>query len=129
MTVPGLTFDLPPERSDPHLYFVISVPTLFAQVAIANFTTRRDPCDTACIVRRGEHPFVQRETIVAYDRSRLVDVDEFQKRVDAGIYRLRTDSLSQELLLRIQNGALASAHTAGKVQDAVRWTLEGGDEA
>ena len=124
MNSPGFAYNLPPEREDRHLYFVISTPTLFAQIAIANFTTRRDPCDSSCVVHPGEHRFVVCETIVEYSRARLVDVDEFEKRVKVGIYRAYRPALSAELLLKIQNGALASEHSIAKVQDAIRWTLE-----
>jgi len=125
----GTTFIWPDEPGPKkHLYFVISEETLFAQVAIANLTSRRDPCDTSCIVARGEHPFVSEESIVAYNYARIVEVDEFHRRVKDGVYRIRDDALSAELLLRIQKAALESPHTIGKVTAAVEWTLNAGAE-
>jgi len=110
---------------DGHLYFVISTPTLFAQVAVANFTTPRDPCDWTCVVERGEHPWIRHKTTVAYNRARLVDVDEFERRVREGIYLPYREGLSGALLKRIQDGAITSVHTIAKVKDAVRSTLQG----
>jgi hypothetical protein len=114
------------DAGDGHLYFVISTPTLFAQVAIANFTTPHDPCDWTCVIERGEHPWVRHKTIVAYNRARLVDVDEFERRVRNGIYVPYREVLSAQLLERIQAGAIESTHTIAKVKDAVKATL-GGD--
>ena len=125
MNPPGFAY-IPGQGHDrkAHLHFVLSEPTLFAQVACANFTTPYDPCDRTCVVESGEHRWVIRQTIVAYDRARLVDVDEFERRVRDGTYTPYEPGLSPELLVRIQKGALASPHTVKNVKEAILWTLD-----
>lgn len=125
MNPPGFTF-LPGTDRHGHLYFVLSTPSPFSQVAIANFTTARRLGDWTCVVEPGEHPWVRHRTLVAYDRARLVDVAAFEKRIATGIYLPYPEPLTPGLLERIQQGALASAHTVARVKEAVRWMIEEG---
>ncbi|MGH2632906.1 MAG: hypothetical protein ACRDG3_05805 [Tepidiformaceae bacterium] len=118
----GDTFIPLAPQHDGHLWVVISEPTPQNRLAIVNFTTRRPACDDSCIARPGEHPFLNRESILLYARARLQDVDALDSHVKAGYYQVR-EPVGNALLRRIQEGALQSIYTSGVVQSSVRATL------
>ena len=108
--------------SPSHLWVVITRPTTQGEIAIVNFTTKRQSSDDSCVVSVDEHPFVQTETVVAYRFGQIVK----DRVLDSGRQHgyLRTHQpVSSELLRRIQQGALASPYTMQAIQDAVRATV------
>lgn len=123
MSDPGFTYVPLRPSGDGHLWAVISLPTVQNRVAVVNFTSRRDPCDTSCVVGVGDHSFFRWETIVEYSRGYLLDCDILEdlcrKRYQANV------PLNANLLRRVQDGALTSRFSSGVLQRAVRDTLEG----
>jgi hypothetical protein len=89
-----------------------------------NFTTRRPggQCDTSCIVAAGEHPFVRRETVVEYRRGVFGPQKAWEDLVRLGAAR-SSDPVSAALLLRIQQGTLASKFAAERFKQIVRQAL------
>jgi hypothetical protein len=88
-----------------HLWAIVSNPATDGRVVMFNFTSRHPGCEETCIIRRGEHPFVKHDTIVAYQRGQWLsraDWDQLQK---LGFCQPHS-SLTPSLLLRIQRGAL-----------------------
>jgi hypothetical protein len=108
-------------HSSGHLYIVCSNPTPQEEVALFNFTTKRTMSDLNCVVQPGEHPFVTVETVVEYGSGRLFT----QKQWDAAIalWAVQYPAVSDELLWRIQQGALTSDQTPQILQDLVRSSL------
>jgi hypothetical protein len=73
MTCPGDTFLLLDSRnpesigSERHLYIVVSDPVQSSdQIFIVMLTTLEPYREQCCILRAGEHPFVIRDSIIAY---------------------------------------------------------------
>ena len=105
-----------------HLWVVVSHPTADDEVVIANFTTLRGNCDDACVVRPGEHPAIDHDSIVAYRQARLVSRSTLEGAIASGTFRAMTP-VSADLLKRIQHGMLASAFARPKLQLIVQQSL------
>lgn len=119
---PGDTFlDFDPTYGA-HLWVVVATPG--TQALTFNFTTLRPGprCDTSCIIRAGEHPFVTRDTVVEYRRGFVAEQVHWEKVVAAGGARSHV-GVSAAVLLRIQQGALASKFTEQAHQRIIRQLL------
>ncbi len=111
-----------------HFWFVLSAPSPAGTIAIASFMTHRPRIgghDASClIVEVGEHPFVRRQTCVAYRHARMIPETQFETDLRSG-ERTRWDPLSPELLRRIQEGALTTPQKIPKrVVAAIVATLD-----
>lgn len=69
--------------------------------------------DSACIVKKGEHPFVQHDSYVLYRKLEIEDFEHVIKCVNDGPWR-PADPVSAELLLRMQRGVNISGDTPRK---------------
>jgi hypothetical protein len=107
--------------SPEHLWIVVAGPTPAGELAIFNITSWREGCDESCIVERGEHPFVQHKSVVAYARGQLLSDETWALLQRHGC--TMKPPVSAELLRKIQDGALASDFTPGKLQTLVRQEL------
>ena len=119
---PGYTFlDRHPAHGT-HLWVIVATPG--TDLLAFNFTTRRPGrhCDTSCIVLVGEHSFVRHETVVEYRRGIFGPQKAWEDLVRLGAAR-SSDPVSATLLLKIQQGALASKFTAEKFKQLVREAL------
>lgn len=111
-----------------HFWIVLSLPTERGEIALANLTThgRSARCGDHCIVvRPGEHPFVQRESCVHYRKATLGLTQPLDAARERRTLAVR-EPISAKLLLRAQEGALASCLTKPAFKAAVRATLERG---
>jgi len=91
-----------------HLWLVINDPSAHAGVAlIVNVSTLRPNAETTCLVRRGEHPFIQHDSYVRYGSARQANVVDLEKLVKAG--RLKPHQIASKVLLeKVRAGATAS---------------------
>jgi hypothetical protein len=64
---------------------------------MVNLTTQQPHSDTTTIIQPGEHPFVDRPTVVFYADARIVDVKNLEAALRQGVVR-RHAPLSAELL-------------------------------
>ena len=48
------------------------------------------PNDNACIIRQGEHPFVQHDSYVRYRDARIDAVEHIENRVHEGIFSVKS---------------------------------------
>jgi len=108
--------------SPQHLWVVASNRTEDHRYVIFNLTTKRPGCDLSCEVQTGEHPFVTRDSVVAYERGQLVAITTIRRMQDLGFYQAM-EPVSLHLLRRIQEGALISEHTLNKLRDLIRLSL------
>ena len=111
-----------------HLWVALSLPTERGEIALVNLTThgRSSRCGDHCIVvRPGEHPFVRRESCVHYQKAVLGLVAPLDAARERRTLAVR-EPISAELLLRAQEGALASRLTKPAFKAVVRATLERG---
>src|SRR5947207_16009648 len=101
----GDTVMLPkPSHEKEHLWALITAPDPETGDAImVNLTTQRPHSDTTTIIQPGEHPFVDRPTVVFYADARIVNVNTLNEALRGGVARQRAP-ISKELLQRIQNG-------------------------
>jgi hypothetical protein len=113
---PGDTF-LIPDWAGAHLHFILSaLPD--GSVIVAHFTSRRAYTDDTCVIKPGEHPFVKKETIVRYDQAHICPAANLAS-LEGSIIR-KLEPLSDELLARIQQGALSSPQTPDKIKKLIR---------
>lgn len=107
--------------SPSHLWIVISNETPEGWV-IVNLTTYRDGCEETCILDVGDHPWIQKTSIVHYIRSSLLSQSAFGHMQRLGVHDPK-EPLEREVLRRVQQGALASPHMKKKYKEIVRESL------
>lgn len=120
----GAAFKNTDNATPDHLWVVCSKPTTDSRVAVLNLTSFRDGCDGTCRISAGEHPFVVKETIVAYQHHAMMTREAFDILVSRGWYHPWPD-LSAGLLRRIQEGALSSKYLPEKEKVAIRAGMAG----
>ena len=127
MLTVGDTVMLPkPGHEKEHLWALITAPDPESGDAImVNLTTQRPHSDTTTIIQPGEHPFVDRPTIVFYADARTVNVNALEGALRQGVVRQHT-ALSAELLQRIQKGLFVSRFTPNKIETAFKIAREKG---
>lgn len=107
-----------------HLWLVLSAPDEQGRVALAPLTThnrRRATCGRRCLILRpGDHPFVRRDSCVAFQ---LTAFDRTTAHAGPGERRTEWPDLSPALLLRVQEAAARSRLIAPVVRAAIRETL------
>lgn len=104
----GDTFVLIEKDIDEHLWVVISDPNLNEdQIVIVNLTTHSVLKDQSCILKRGDHPFVKRKTIVNYRDAQITN----KKDLDWWVKSEKLESrrrMNSKVLQRIRAGAAQS---------------------
>jgi len=94
-----------------HLLIICSGPLPDGSVVAFNLTSRDWDSDQTCVVKVGEHPYVVRDSVIAYRYGELL--------TPRHIARLQLlapkeyGPISPQLLLRIQEGAIKSDQTPG----------------
>ena len=91
-----------------HLFFLILGPVVLAdygsspQLAMVSATTLRDgvPHDSACVLKAGDHAFVQHRSFLAYRYMRLDVSQQVEKMVSSAVWKPH-DPCSSDLLKRI----------------------------
>lgn len=112
-----------------HLFVVLFDPDTFPSegygkklcIVSVNFTsvTTEKRIDPACIIEAGEHPFIQHQSYVLYERIQIMDHQHVCKCVNTGVYR-RADKVSVELLDRIICGIQDSSFTPRKFKKLLK---------
>jgi hypothetical protein len=115
----GDCFLLPkPGRETEHLWLVITNPDPVTHDAImVNVTTRRPHSDTTTILQVGDHPFVQKPSVIFYADARMVDTRLLDAAVQRGAYQPHVPFLTP-VLRKIQQGLLSSGFTPKKIKTA-----------
>ena len=107
-----------------HLWIIITVSVADGSAVVANLTThdqaRKTFCNRDCVVvRPGEPGYPSRDSCVYYRDAFLTEVSLLQRGLDNRTYFMN-DPLSEELLDRIQQGALQSPQVSEPVKAAIR---------
>lgn len=123
----GDTVMLPkPGYEKEHLWALITAPDPeIGDAIMVNLTTQRPHSDTTTIIQPGEHPFVDRPTVVFYADARIVNVNRLEEGLRHGVGRQNVP-LSAELLQRIHEGLFVSRLTPEKIKDAFKVAREKG---
>ena len=99
----GDTFLIP--DFDDHLWAVISDPSIDSQnVVIVLFVSWTKRYDQACVLRKGQHPFIKHDTCVQYPGAQVVTDSKLEEQLQTGKLRPKSP-LSQELLEQIRRSA------------------------
>lgn len=100
-----------------HLWIVISEPQQNRQcIAVVNITSVRKNVryDSSCILHVGDHPFIQHESYVLYQESRVESDRALEKKVAGGGYNIE-GCVTEEILGLIREGAFISEDTPIRV--------------
>jgi hypothetical protein len=114
----GDTIILPkPGLEKEHLWVLVTAPDSNGTVIMVNLTTQRPHSDTTVILQPGEHPFIDRPTVVFYADARFVEAALLESCVSKGIGRNHSQ-IEKAVLQKIQNGLLISPLTPQKIKTA-----------
>jgi hypothetical protein len=107
-----------PGQETEHLWVLVTRPDPASREAImVNVTTQRPHSDTTTVLNRGDHPFIQRPSVVLYADARTVDTRLLDQAVASGSFRAHT-AFSGPVLQRIQAGLQTSPFTPKKIKDS-----------
>jgi len=107
-----------PGHTAEHLWVLATQPHPGTGEAIlVNITTLRPHSDTTTILNPGDHPFVQKPSVVFYADARLVDTGLVDDGLRRGQFRPHA-RFSAEVLARVQAGLAASPFTPKKIKAA-----------
>ncbi|MCW7488671.1 hypothetical protein [Leptospira meyeri] len=97
-----------PNSKEKHLYCILTDPDEGNLVVIANVTKCKIDSDTACILRKNEHPFLKKydESVLNYSEAILAPISNIENAIKSSPENFtQAEDLSPELLQRILNGA------------------------
>jgi hypothetical protein len=116
----GDTIILPkPGAEKEHLWVVVTKPEpATGEVIMVNLTTRRPHSDTTTVLLPGEHPFIDRPTVAFYPDAWLAKAALLDSSIAQGVGRNHAVA-SPALLVKLQNGLMASPFTPAKIQSAL----------
>jgi hypothetical protein len=118
----GDTFLLSIPPNDKHLFVVIA-PARSGKYLCVNLTSKRNNSDTSCVLQPGDHPFVKHESVINYKDTREVDPAVIQNQISRGNSQ-PYQSVSSEVLNRIQQGGLISKRLKNKYKEYLRIFLK-----
>ena len=109
-----------PGQETEHLWVLITKPDPATQEAImVNITTQRPHSDTTTVLNRGDHPFIQRPSVVLYADARTVDSSFARSSVGLrDHFREAMPHFSDPVLGRIQAGLQTSPFTPKKIKES-----------
>jgi hypothetical protein len=115
----GDSFMLPkPGQETEHLWVLITKPDPATHEALmVNLTTKRPHSDTTTILNVGEHPFVQKPSVIFYADARIVDTRLLDAAVQRGACRMHAP-FQPPVIARIQAGISASPLTPRRIKTA-----------
>ena len=121
MAALGDTFILPkPRQQTEHLWVLITkVDPKTGQAIMVNITTQRPHSDTTTILCVGDHPFIQKPSVVFYADARFVDPALLDQGILSDTCRSHA-AFSPGVLARIQAGVAISPMTPKKIKEAYR---------
>jgi hypothetical protein len=113
----GDAFLLGDKGLEDHLWVILSDPTKDAQrVLLISLTTAAPHKESVCLIQAGEHPWVRHETCVAYDKAKVVSLDQLYALKNKGLIQLQAP-VSAILLKRIRDSAADSVDLAIELAD------------
>jgi hypothetical protein len=115
----GDSFMLPkPGQETEHLWVLITNPDPVTHDAImVSVTTQRPHSDTTRILNVGDHPFLQKPSVIFYADTRIVNTDLLDAAVTRGACHAHV-VFQAPVIRRIQSGVTASPLTPKKIKTA-----------
>ena len=88
-----------------HLHVVVcDVTETTVTVVFVSSVKEGKEYDPACLLKKGDHPFISHDSYIVYDKFQYCDKKELEWRLRMGEYSTEPD-VSGELLERIRSGA------------------------
>jgi hypothetical protein len=104
----------------PHLWFVCTRPDVDGEVAIVSVTSTKEwTKDLTCPLEAGDHPFIEHDSVAAYQRARLLTVTTIEARIKRLHFEPKEPG-EPALLHRLREGALDSPFTPNDVKACIR---------
>ena len=104
----------------PHLYVVVTAPYGDPpRVVIVNLTSKQSHSDTTVVLLSSDHPFIDRETVVNYNKAGSVCLERLKHEIEDGTAKPEAP-FSAHLLKTIQQGILDSARTPRGIKELCR---------
>lgn len=110
----GDSFLAGPADESLHLKIIVTPPRA-GEVVVVSVTTRREHSETLVILHPGDHPFLQRESVVAYRYSEIREVAMIETALRDG-QALQREPIAPHLLKRIRDGLRDSEFTPNGVR-------------
>ena len=98
---------------------MVITPATHSSIVIINFTSNGPRKDQTCLLQPGEHAVLQTESVVAFERARVVSSLEIQKLIDNGTAEMKAKA-TRELMLKIWDAAFVTR----RMQNRPRELLE-----
>ncbi len=112
----GTTFILEDEDgSKEHLHVVLTEPSMADEVITVSISTRRRVSETLVCLQVGDHPWITKESVVAFHFAAIRTCSAIQAAIAAGKARLMPPA-SPELVKRILAGLVDSDFTPPAVR-------------
>lgn len=103
-------------HGEDHLWLIINEPSAHAGTAlIVNVSTLRPNAETTCLVRQGEHPFIQHDSYARYGSARKAKAADLEQGVARGLLKPHQPA-SRDLLEKLRAGAKASPFLAQELR-------------
>ena len=101
-----------------HLWIVVTEPTADGSCVMVNITTPKGHrLDRTVVLQKGDHPFVQHESIISYGDAQIENVKDLLACVQCATAKRGKQQILPPLLRRIQDGVLKSPDTPHKVRE------------
>jgi hypothetical protein len=98
------------DGTDEHLHVILTPPSLADEVVTVSISTRRRWSETLVCLQKGEHPWITRESVVAYHFAAIRTCAAIEAAVTAGKARPK-EQASPELIRKILAGLIDSDFT------------------
>ena len=101
-----------------HLRIVITPPR-YGEVVTVSITTERARSEMLVRLKKGDHPFIEHDSVISYAYSTVTTVEEIETAVKSGTAIPRPDA-SAKLVQRAQDGLIESDRTPNWVKQRYR---------
>lgn len=91
-----------------HWWTVVVASAADGRLLVVNFTSNKRWQDQSCVLSPGEHPVIERESVVYYARAKLETDAALERLLASGRIHLHDQLLDAAAVTRIVRGALRS---------------------
>jgi hypothetical protein len=115
MLAPGDTFLFAEEDDEKlHLNIVITQPNESGEVVTVSVMTRHRRSDAMVPLERGDHPFIERPSVIAFAYAKIVIVADIERLIQGGD-AFKREPIAEKFVIRARDGCLESEDTPGDV--------------
>ncbi|PYP91050.1 MAG: hypothetical protein DMG65_09265 [Candidatus Angelobacter sp. Gp1-AA117] len=94
-----------------HLWIIVTHPDKDGRAVCVNVTTQHSYSETTVILKKGDHPFIQHDSVINYADSQLLNIKSIQAAIAAQprsyVCKIH-EPCSPKMLEDVQNGLLKS---------------------